>query len=162
MLGIDWIKILIHFAVFVVLAVGLYLLLYKPVLRFIRTRQENIQKDIDQGNALKEEGEAQKAAYDGKIAAIEEERDRILAEAESRKQEILDEARARAKEESDALIADAKRRAEAAEEAATAQLQQDAGKIAVDIAGEILQREISQEENEKIILDCLKAWSDHD
>ncbi len=162
MLGIDWIKILIHLVVFAVLGVGLYFLLYKPVLRFIRNRQESIQKGIDDGNALKEEGNALKAEYDQKLSAIEEERNAVIAEAETQKQEILDAAKESAARESEAIKQRARQEADAAKQQAVQDMQKDAGKVATLIAGEILHREISAEENDQIILDCLKAWSEND
>ena len=162
MLGIDWLKIVIHFVVFAVLAVGLYLLLYKPIMRFIRTRQETIQKGIDDGNALKEEGQALKEEYDRKLADAQVEQGRVIAEANAESERILDEARAKAKVESATIKEEARRQAEAEKAAAKSELKEDAGKVAVDIAGAILQREISAEENERIIIECLNAWSDHD
>ena len=162
MLGIDWIKILIHFVVFAVLAVGLYLLLYKPVLRFIRNRQESIQKGIDDGKAMQEQGAAVKAEYDAKLSHVEEECAAMLDEAASRKQAILDEAAKEAAQESEAIKQRARNEAESQKQAAMSALSHDAGKMAVEIAGEILQREISQEENDRLISECLKAWSDHD
>ena len=162
MLGIDWIKILIHFVVFAVLAVGLYLLLYKPVLRFIRNRQEIIQKDIDKGAAMQEEGQAVKAEYDRKMEEIAAERDQLLAEADRQREVMLEEARKQAAEDGKAIKEAAERQAQAAREAQEAELQHDAGRVAVDLATEILGREISQEDNERLIAECLKAWSDHD
>ena len=162
MLGIDWLKIVIHFVVFSVLAVGLYLLLYKPILRFIRTRQENIQKGIDDGKAMQEEGQALKDEYDRKLADVEAERDRVLAQANAEGEQIVTDARAKVQEECAAIKEGALRRAQADQEAAKAELRQDAGKVAVDLAGAILGREISAEENERIIIECLDAWSDHD
>ena len=37
-LGIDWVKIVIHLVVFAVLMVGLTFLLYKPIVNFIKKR----------------------------------------------------------------------------------------------------------------------------
>jgi len=162
MLGIDWLKIVIHFVVFAVLAVGLYLLLYKPILKFIRTRQENIQKGIDDGNALKEEGQALKEEYDRKLADADADRERVIAEANAQSEQILADARAKAKEETAAIKQEAKRQAEAEQAAAKAELKEDAGKVAVDLAAAILEREISPEDNERLIIECLDAWSDHD
>lgn len=162
MLGIDWIKILIHFVVFAVLAVGLYLLLYKPIMRFIKNRQDTIQKGLDDGKAMQEEAQATKAEYDRKLADVEAERTAKLSEAEGERQQILADAKAQAAAESAEIRAKATAEAEAAKAQAVVDMQEDAGKVAVTLAGEILQREISQEENEQLILDCLKAWSDHD
>lgn len=162
MLGIDWIKILIHFIVFAVLAVGLYLLLYKPVLRFIQNRRDTIQKGLDDGKAMQDEAQQVRAEYDEKMAHLEEERNEILRRAQEESQSILEAAREAADEESAQIRETANREAETARRQAVADLNAEAGKVAVDLAGAILQREISQEENEQLIAECLKAWSDHD
>ena len=162
MLGIDWLKIVIHFVVFAILAGGLYLMLYKPILRFIRNRQENIQKGIDEGKAMQEEGQAVKEEYDRKMADIDAERDRVIADAQAQSEQIVADAHAQVQKECTQIKEDARRKAEAEQQAAKEELRQDAGKVAVDLAGAILEREISPEDNERLIIECLNAWSDHD
>ena len=45
-LNIDWQQILLHLLNFVILAGGLYLLLYKPVQTFMETRQKRWQRSV--------------------------------------------------------------------------------------------------------------------
>ena len=63
-LGLEWQSIVLHLIALVILTVGLYLLLFKPVKRMVKERQEKIRK-IEQENAelnaevkqMKESGE---------------------------------------------------------------------------------------------------------
>ena len=111
---------------------------------------------------MQEQGAAAKAEYDAKLSQVEEERAAILGEAESQKQAILDEAAETAAKESEAIKQRARDEADRTKQETLTDIRHDAGKIAVEIAGEILQREITPEENDRMISDCLKAWSDHD
>ena len=45
---------------------------------------------------------------------------------------------------------------------AISNLHNEVADVAVDIARNILEKEISREENEKIIDDCIKQWSEND
>lgn len=162
MLGIDWLKIVIHLVVIVVLGVGLYLLLYKPILRFIRNRQETIQKGLDDGKAMQEEGQAAKKEYDDKLATLEEERKDVLAKAEEESREIIRQANLQADRDAAEIKERAAKEAAQAKKQAVDEIQTDASKVAITLAGEILRREISQEENDRLIEECLKAWKDYD
>ena len=69
-LNIDWQQILLHFFNFSILVGGLYLLLFKPVKRFMEKREQR--------DAAK--AQADKILSDAKAAA-ESERQKIVAEA---------------------------------------------------------------------------------
>ena len=49
-LNIDWQQILLHLLNFVILAGGLYLLLYKPVKTFMEKRQQYYQEQEQRGD----------------------------------------------------------------------------------------------------------------
>lgn len=121
-LNIDWRQILLHLFNFIILAGGLYFLLYKPVKAFMKKREdyyaemdasakkalsdaeEEKKKYVDQLNGVKKEISDMKAAAvrdadmlaKDKIAAAEKEKDRIISEAvaaaEAQKDKILLEA----------------------------------------------------------------------
>ena len=62
--GIDLTKILLHLLNLVILIIGLTFLLYKPVLKFIKKRQDDIQAGIDKGEQLQAEATEKKAEYE--------------------------------------------------------------------------------------------------
>ena len=159
-LGLNWTTILVHLAVFVVLAVGLTFLVYKPVLQFIRKRQENIQKGLDDASAIKQEGESLKAEYEAKLQDAQAEADALLAEAKQKSDGILQQASLDAKKEREAILDEAIQQAEAHKQAVAEETKQNLGDVAVALARDILQREVTKEDNERLIAESLAAWSE--
>ncbi len=100
-LNIDWQQILLHLLNFVILAGGLYFLLYKPVEDFMAKRAQEY-KDIDD-YAMKNrvETEAMRKAAQEKLDAVQEEiaQLRIKAgdEMEAEKQQMIADARTEAR-----------------------------------------------------------------
>ena len=162
-LGIDWIKILMHLLVFAVLMTGLTFLLYKPVLKFIKARQDNIQKGLDEGKRMQEEAQAVKAEYNDKLAKteleIEEKQQSAAAELEAYKaeqKELVDQ-------EIAALRSKAQEDIQQEREHAVKEIHDEVVDIAIKLTGELLEKEISKEDNSKLIEECLKEWGkDHD
>jgi F-type H+-transporting ATPase subunit b len=121
-LNIDWQQILLHLFNFAILAVGLYLLLYKPVKNFMDKRSayytkldedaKSMQKNAEQSYAEYQEKlftANQEIANKKKVAQVELEQLRKdkVAEAEQEAEQILTESRKRAEVEKQKLIADA-------------------------------------------------------
>ena len=121
-LNIDWQQILLHLLNFVILAGGLYLLLYKPVKEFMEKRQAYYrEKDVQ---AEKKLADAEKAAEElrqqlknvdaaaaEKIAVAQKTADasiqQQLSDARAQAEQIIANAQAAAQREHDKLLADA-------------------------------------------------------
>ena len=111
-LGLDLKDFLLHLFNFLLLVTIVGLLVYKPVIRFVRARKEGIEKQEKEHNEKMEEAEEE--AKNEKVKAI------------------------------------------------TA-MKGEVAEVAVMIASGILDKEITPEENAKIIDDCLKEWDEsHD
>ncbi len=115
-LNIDWQQILLHLFNFLILAGGLYLLLYKPVKRFMDKRA-TYYKDMD--NAANEKiaaAENTERQYADRLADVQEEigqmKKKALEEAEQTAQAYL----ADANEQKCRIIQDAKKAAQAEKE----------------------------------------------
>ena len=67
-LNIDWQQILLHLLNFVILFAILYLLLYRPVKRFMGRRAEHYKKMDEEANANLAESERAKAEYAEKLS----------------------------------------------------------------------------------------------
>ena len=100
-LNIDWQQILLHLFNFVLLAGGLYFLLYAPVRNFMEKRAGDI--------GAKEKTAAEKAAN---AAALEAEYRRLLDEAKAEADKTRAAAVTEAEKEASAILADAKRQME--------------------------------------------------
>ena len=100
-LNIDWQQILLHLLNFVILAGGLYFLLYKPVEDFMGKRARQYRELDEQARRDREEAKAMRKAAKEKLNAVHEEiaQMRIKAgdEIEAEKQQMVAEARAEAR-----------------------------------------------------------------
>lgn len=123
-LNIDWQQILLHLLNFVILAGGLYLLLYKPVKAFMEKRQAYYQQQDTRAaenlaNAEKTAAEVRQqlknadAAAAEKLAAAQKEADAALAQrlddARAQADKILADAHEAARREHDKLLDDAQK-----------------------------------------------------
>ena len=104
-MNIDWQQILLHLLNFLILATGLTLLLYKPVKRFMKkredeyaAREEGTQKALDDAKDKEREYEKKLSGADAEIAEMK----KRAAEREAKK--LVDDARAKAKSEHDKII----------------------------------------------------------
>ena len=100
-LNIDWQQILLHLLNFVILAGGLYFLLYKPVEDFMGKRARQYRELDEQARRDREEAAAMRRSAQEKLNAMHEEiaqmRIEAVDEIEAEKQQMVAEARAEAR-----------------------------------------------------------------
>ena len=100
-LNIDWQQILLHLLNFVILAGGLYFILYKPVKEFMAKREQQYKELEEKAKRDREDAEELRKATQAKLDAAEEEiaamHARASDEIEAEKQRQLGEARAEAR-----------------------------------------------------------------
>ncbi|HKL74101.1 MAG TPA: ATP synthase F0 subunit B, partial [Clostridia bacterium] len=141
---------------------GLTFLLYKPVLKFINKRQESIKSQLDANEETKLEAEKLFKEYKAKLDQAETEIDRKKVEADKsiafHKESVMQDAKKRA----DEIYRKAEIESENERIEAINNLHNEVADVALNIASNILEREISKEENAKIIDACINEWSDTD
>ena len=100
-LNIDWQQILLHMLNFVILAGGLYFILYKPVKSFMAKREQHYKEMNDAAEANRAEAAALRKAtqekYDAAVDEVIRMRTKASDEIEAEKQRLLGEARAEAR-----------------------------------------------------------------
>ena len=100
-LNIDWQQILLHMLNFVILAGGLYFILYKPVKSFMAKREQHYKEMNDAAETNRAEAAALRKAtqekYDAAVDEIVHMRTKASDEIEAEKQRLLGEARAEAR-----------------------------------------------------------------
>ena len=108
-LNIDWQQILLHLLNFVILAGGLYLLLYKPVKTFMEKRQQYYQEQ--DAKAAKTLADAEKTAAEVRqqLKNADAAMQRQLSDARAQAEQILADAHAAAQREHDKLLSDAQK-----------------------------------------------------
>lgn len=162
-LNIDIQQILLHMFNFLILAVGLYLLLYKPVKSFMDNRTAEIENKQKETERLMQEAADKEKAYQELLKRAEEETRRKQEASEEKLHRMAELSREAAHREAEAILSDAREKAAEAEKRTVEELKDSITDIALTIASGVLEHEISFKENEKIIRKSLKEWSDkHD
>ena len=164
-LGLGWEKMLLYFANFVILFFGMTFLLFKPIKKFMAKRQEEIKKEYEVAEEAKREAEVMKAQYeaDAKEAELEAQKQIEIAKAEKEEalranEVLLENAKIQARE----IVSSAKLRAEEDRKHAIKEAREEIIDMAVSLAEDILEREVSVEDNRKLIDDCITEWSENE
>lgn len=131
-LNIDWQQILLHLMNFVILAGGLYFLLYRPIKSFMDKRAAYYQDQADQAEKTTQAAQQLKADYEAKLSAADEEiraeKQQAQKAAVAAAQQQLDAARA----EAEKIVADAQAMAERSREKIVRQAGQDVKDLAAE------------------------------
>ncbi len=118
-LNVDWQQILLHLFNFIILAGGLWPLLYKPVKNFMEKREAHYKEIDDAANEKLAAAEAEQQKYSGLIEKAQDEAAELkkkamadadlaakahIADAEQEKQRIIDDARRAAQAEKNKVL----------------------------------------------------------
>ena len=137
--------------VFLGLLVAANKLFWKPLLEAVRSREDTIRQSLDDARQAKEE-----------LAKLYVESQRILAEARKQAEVILSETRAdasrlrdelkqKAQAESAGIVKNAEKQIELETARAVQQIRKEAVDLSVAIASKILQRNVTSQDNERLI-----------
>ena len=111
-LNIDWQQILLHLFNFVLLAGGLYFLLYKPVKKFMDERTEYYRKLDDEAKAKLKNAEEVHAEYGALLCNAEKEIAAKKAESMKASEEESAATVAKAKAQAESIVLSARKSAE--------------------------------------------------
>ncbi|WP_102410669.1 hypothetical protein [Beduinella massiliensis] len=144
-LNINFQQILLHLFNFVLLASGLYLLLYKPVLAFMQKRQDHY-AELDRQSAEKEAAaQAVLSEYEKRLETADEEIKQRAAAANQQLDASRQESLLRAKEQADRLLSDARAAAQQERAAILKGAQKDIAELVVSAAEKLSQKELDLE-----------------
>ncbi len=152
-------NMLIYLANFVILFVALYLLLFKPVKKFMNKRREGLEKVSEENKKLSEEVESMKAEYDHLIAdakqGLAKANEQAKAVAEKRSQEIVEEANRQAR----SIMTKAKAEIESEKVRAENEIKGQVAELSIEVARKIIGKNIDAKTNSKLIEESLEKWS---
>ncbi len=147
------------FAVFMLLLGLLTAFAWKPIMQGLEKREEGIARQIAETKAANEEAKRMLASYERRLTEASEEVRGMLEEArrdaESTKQTILVEARKASDEEK----ARAKHEIQLAKDDALSQIAEQAGRLAVDVAGKFLREKLGPDEQSRLVRDSVASLS---
>jgi F-type H+-transporting ATPase subunit b len=141
---------------FAVLAIGLFLVLKKPLSQALNGRIQGIKEQLEDLEAKKKEAEAKLVEYDAKMAALDQEAQALLDEyakqGEAAKARILEEAEAAAEK----LKEQASRNIESEFMQAKAELKAEIVEKALAKAEAIIKEKINSDDQEKLVDEYLE------
>ena len=135
-------------------------LLFNPVRKMLKDRQEKIASDIDSAIADKEDAAKLKAEYEAKLKNIEKEAEQILSEA--RQKALKNEARIvdEAKEEAARIIKRANEEAELSRKRAMDEVKQEMITVASMMAAKVVAANIDTTVQDALVEQTLKEMGD--
>ncbi len=107
-LNIDWQQILLHLLNFVILFAGLWLLLYKPVRKFMNERRQKYEKMDADAQKKTAEAEESRAEYERKLAEADAEIEQKRADARKELDRYETMRKNAAEEEASSIVAAAR------------------------------------------------------
>lgn len=151
MLDINWLYIGLHIFNAVVLFILLKILLYKPILKFMKKREKSFSDKVDTLDTREKELIQQKEQYDSMMSGAQTQAAAIITKsnemARDHAKELIDEA----KEQSREMVLRARKEITIEKEQTQLEMKSEIVDMAVQIAEKVLKREVSKEDNQKII-----------
>lgn len=138
MLGIDFVQVLLHLLNFVILAGGLGLLVYKPVVKFLSERRARFEALAEQNQAAKEENDRLLKAYAQRHDEAEAEIAELRAQAEREAAEAAKGYIDAAKTKAAAILANAEEEAEARRAQILDSAQTEIGELVIEATQKLL------------------------
>ncbi|MBT3318927.1 MAG: F0F1 ATP synthase subunit B [Clostridia bacterium] len=151
MIEINWIEVGIHVLNVIVLFVILRLLLFKPVMKFIKKREHTFADKVDELDLRDKDLIQKKKEYEFMMDEASNEAASIITNsnemARDHAREVLDNSKEHARD----LVIRAKKEIEAEKVQARLDMKTEIADMAIQIAEKVLEREVSLDDNRKII-----------
>ena len=135
-------------------------LLFNPVRKMLKDRQEKIASDIDIANADKEDAAKLKAEYEAKLKDIEKEAEQILSEARKKAQMNASRIEGEAKEEAARIIQTANEEAELSKKRAMDEVKQEMIAIASLMAAKVVAANIDTTVQDTLVEQTLEEMGE--
>lgn len=145
--GLKPVDILLHCVNIAVLFVLLRLILWRYISKFLSSRAERVEGELNEAARIREEAETMKMQYDSSIGDLEERGREILRDSQIRAGEQAQEITASAKKQAEKMLEDAKEQIDAERKNAVISARHEIAQLATEMASHILGREVSVEDN---------------
>ena len=160
-LGLDGRTILVNAAGFIVLVWVLKLLLFTPVARMLKQREEKVAGTLAQVEADRQAMEEMRTEYEERMAEIESEsRNRIqeaIKEAGETRNQLLEEARQQAQE----AVERGKEEIEPEKVKAIVTLRDEVADLAVMAAEKLLRERLDDASHRRLVSEFIEGMEDH-
>jgi len=129
---------------------------WKPLIEALDNRQQSIRKALDDARKAKQDLEGIHAQSAKLLAQARNEAAEIVSRSRSDADRFREEMKEKARTEATTMLRNAERQIELETTRALQQIRQEAVDLSVGIASKILQRNVSREDNERLIEETFK------
>ena len=157
-LGLSWMSVLFHVLNLLILIAALYYLLYKPVRKMIADHRQKLDSVYEGNRRLNAEAADMKHECEAETAAMRDELGKVAEEAAKSAQAKADETLSAARAQAKTIVENARKEAVAENQRMKNEYQEKVSALAIAMAERVLEREVSEDDNRKIIDECLKEW----
>jgi F-type H+-transporting ATPase subunit b len=141
---------------FLVLVTLLARFAWRPLLQALDSRQELIRKSLDDAQQARQELERLQHESAQIIRQARVDAEAVVAQSRSDAARLREEMKQKAKAEADGIIRNAERQIQLETQRALQQIRHEAVDLSVMIASKILRRNLTKEDNEKLIEEALR------
>jgi len=129
---------------------------WRPLLQALESRQAMIRKSLDDADQARQDLERLHQESAQIIRAARADADSIISESRSNAQKLQEEMRQQARVEAQGIVRNAERQIQLQADKALQQIRHEAVDLSVMIASKLLQRNLSKEDNERLIDEALR------
>ena len=129
---------------------------WRPLLQALESRQELIRKSLDDAQEARRELERLHVESAQILKEARVQADSIITQTRSDGERLREEMRQKARTEADTIVRTAERQIQLETARALQQIRHEAADLSVMIASKLIQRNLSKEDNERLIEDALK------
>ena len=124
--------------------------LFRPVLKILDQRQEEIEKQYSDAQKAEEEVSEMKKKYEASLAGIEEEKQSILSETDKKAASDYEKKLTEAKDEADRILAGAKKQAAEEKEKRIREAREEIADLVVEAAAKISEANSGEESDREL------------
>ena len=140
---------------FLVLLALLAKFAWRPLLQALESRQDSIRKSLDDAQQAKQDLERLHAESAEMIRQSRIEADAIVTRSRTDAERLREEMKQKARAEADAIVKNAERQIQLETGRALQQIRREAVDLSVMIASKLIQRNLTKEDNERLIEEAL-------
>ncbi len=155
-LALNWMPAVTTLVVFLVAFGFLYIKVWPKIIKALDDRERKIREDIEAAETAREQARAALGAYEEELAGARKEASKIIAKAKVDAKAVAEQLRTRNETDLAEMRDRATRELENAKRTALAELHGEAANLAAEIAGKILQRQITAQDQQRLIDESLR------
>ncbi len=158
-LGFDLPSLIVYLVNFLILLGALYLFAYKPILRMLDQRSQNIKEGMETAEQVRQEAARQQEEMEKRMDEVRQEGQSLLAQAREMAERFREEEKGRARQEAEALIARARAEIQRERDEAVDEVRRHFAELAILAAEQVIERSLDADAHRDIIEKVLEESS---